>query len=82
MDSSRGHRSFRLLGVLCMVGGLCSWGALGWGALKELDRVTPESDVGGRLLAWGLVGTVLMIAGLAFLQIAARAEESAEAPRP
>ena len=60
-----------------MLAGAALWVGLAVRALSDLDSVTPASDAGGRLLAWALGGTVLMIAGLALLQYGVRTESDA-----
>jgi hypothetical protein len=73
MRASAGQRLLRVLGVLCAAAGVLAWIGLAWQAVARLDEVTPEGDEGGRLLAWGLTGTVLMIVGMVVLHAAADA---------
>ena len=50
--------------------GFAAWVAVAWTAFSDIDRVTPESDEGGQLMTWALIGTVMMILGAIFLHLA------------
>ncbi len=43
---------------------------MAWKAVSDMDGVTPQSGEGGRLMAWAVTGTVLMIAGTIVLHVA------------
>ena len=75
MRALAGHHLLRLLGVLCAAAGLFAWIALAWRATSNLDSVTPQSGEGGRLMAWAVTGTVLMIVGAVILHLAVDATE-------
>lgn len=75
MGRSAGHLLLRWLGGLCATAGLLAWIGLAWRAISDLDGVTPEGEEGGRLLGWGLTGTVLMIVGMILLHLAVIASE-------
>jgi hypothetical protein len=70
MRAPAGHHVLRLLGGLCATAGFIAWVALAWKASSSRDGVTPQGDEGGRLLVWGLTGTVLMIVGAVLLHFA------------
>ena len=69
------HHALRLLGVFVATLGLFAWIVLAWKAVANLDEVSPRSEEGGRLMAWALSGTGLMIAGLVLLHFAESASE-------
>ena len=81
MRTPVGHQIVRLLGGLCAATGVLAWVALVWKASSSLDGVTPQGDEGGRLLAWGLTGTVLMIIGAVLLHFAVDPPEEDEQER-
>ena len=76
MRGPAGNRLLRLLGVSCATAGFLAWMALAWTAFSDPDRATPQGDEGGRLLGWGLTGTVGMIVGMLLLHVAVQASES------
>jgi len=84
MRASVGHHLLRLLGALCATAGVVAWIFVGWTALANLDELTAESGVGERLLLFGLVGTVLMIAGTVLMHVSAGAPDcdGREEPAP
>ena len=82
MRSSTGHLFLRLLGGLCAAAGFLAWIGLLWRASSDLDGVTPQSDEGGRLMVWALVGTVLMICGAIVLHLAQDAAERDDREEP
>ena len=71
-----GQFILRFVGGLCAVAGFLAWIGLAWRAIADLEGVTPESDEGGRLMVWGLTGTVLMILGMVLLHVAAAGAET------
>ena len=78
MRTPAGHHVLRLLGGLCAAAGVLAWVGLAWKASSSLDGVTAQGDEGGRLLAWGLTGTVLMIVGAVLLHFAVDPSEAEE----
>ena len=58
--------------------GIAGWIVLAWRGMADLDAVRADSEEGSGLLAWGLLGTVLMILGIVFLHIAAHADEKGQ----
>jgi len=75
MNRSTGRTFVLLLGGLCAVAGIAAWIVLGWKALAEIDGIEAHSAAGGRLIVWGLTGTLLMIAGSVILHIAQPRED-------
>ena len=78
MRSSLGQHPVSLLGILCAAAGFFAWIVVGWKAFTNLDGMTSKSDEGGRLMIWGLIGTVLMIVGMVILHLSDRAPERDE----
>ncbi len=68
----------RVIGGLCIVVGGLAWIRLAWKAISNLDSVTRQSEVGGRLMVWAISGTVLMIFGMIVLHFAEHAAERTE----
>ena len=75
-------RLLRVLGGACAAAGFLAWGGLLWTAIASLEDVTPEGEGGGRLVLLGLTGTLLMIAGMILLHVAADAAERDERTPP
>ena len=75
MRTLASYHILRILGGLCAASGLFAWLALAWRATSNIDSVTPESGEGGRLMAWAVTGTVLMIVGAVILHLAVDAAE-------
>lgn len=80
-DSVSMRRFLRFLGGLCAALGGVAWIALVWEAGSDLDGVTPQSDGGGHLMGRALTGTLLMIAGMVILHLAAETPEQEEERR-
>jgi len=78
MQTSAGHHLVRLLGIGCAAVGILAWARVAWRAVASIDSISSQSDEGGRLLVWGLTGTLLMIAGAVLLHVAASADEREE----
>ena len=78
MRSSPGQHVLLFLGILCAAVGLLAWGVVGWKAFSDLDGMSSKSGEGGRLVVWGLTGTVLMIVGMLIMHVAEDASEEAE----
>lgn len=70
MHPSARRRLLVALGILCAAFGVVAWFGLAWQALDDLDSISPHTGEGGKLMVWGLVGTVSMILGMILLQAA------------
>ena len=75
---SGGQVVLRLLGGASALAGVFAWIRVGWKAISDLDAITAEGAEGGRLVVWGLTGTVLMIVGVVLLHVASGGESEPE----
>ncbi len=71
-----GQVFLRIAGAACATAGVFGWVGLLWKAVSVLDDVTAQSDEGGRLMAWALTSTLLMILGFVLLHIAQAARSA------
>ena len=65
-----------ILAGLCVAAGVTIWLVQVWVAVTELDKVTPESDLGRSMMGWTVLGTLIMIAGMILLHFAADLAET------
>lgn len=75
MRSSSGQLLLRLIGGLCATAGFLAWIGVAWKAISDIEGVTPQSGLGGRLMLLAVTGTVLMIVGMVILHVAQVAAE-------
>ena len=81
MRSPIKNRLVSVLGALLSIVGFLLWVRLGWEAVSGIEDASPQSTEGGRLMAWALGGTLLMVAGMIVLHVAvADPEQEAEEP--
>lgn len=72
------HRLLQVFGVLFATAGLVAWIGVAWTGIKNFGEVSAQSDEGGSLMVWAVTGTLLMILGLALLQVEAMAGKREE----
>lgn len=68
----------RVLGLLLGALGIGAWIQLARLVPADLGELSAQGEEGGRLVAWALVGTVLMIGGMILLHFGQAASEREE----
>ena len=66
---STGQTLLIALGALCCTAGFLAWVAFAWKAIIAIDELDAEGELGTQLMKWGVIGTVLMIAGMILFHV-------------